>query len=186
MARPRAYIEDQVRENVMMTFYKYGYAATSLTHLESATGLNRRQLYNACGDKRGLFLRALDDFGATAGAEFLSELEQPDAGVDAIAATFHKLLAAVGSPRGRLGCLVCNTAREPVADDAEVAKRIQGFFGRIRRAYRRALRNAGEDDADKLANHLFGVHVAGCVLARAGERKAVIADLFDAALATLR
>src|SRR5262245_65247247 len=57
--RPRAYDPDVALARVMDTFWKAGYAGTSLDDLAAATGMNRPSLYAAFGDKRELYLKTL-------------------------------------------------------------------------------------------------------------------------------
>ena len=46
----------------MLTFWEHGYANTSITQLENATGISRISIYNRFGDKEGLFLAALKHY----------------------------------------------------------------------------------------------------------------------------
>src|SRR5690242_13288835 len=58
--RPRSFDPDAVLEKARAVFWNLGYAAASLDDLAAATGLNRPSLYAAFGDKRALYLAALD------------------------------------------------------------------------------------------------------------------------------
>ena len=58
--RPRAYDPDTALARAAATFWKAGYAGTSLDDLSEATGMNRPSLYAAFGDKRDLYLKTLD------------------------------------------------------------------------------------------------------------------------------
>src|SRR5579872_7287735 len=60
--RPRAYDPDAALSRVMETFWKSGYAGTSLDDLAAATGMNRPSLYAAFGDKRALYVKALEHY----------------------------------------------------------------------------------------------------------------------------
>jgi AcrR family transcriptional regulator len=57
--RPRQYDPDRALADAAATFWKQGYAATSLDDLVAATGMNRPSLYAAFGDKRDLYLDTL-------------------------------------------------------------------------------------------------------------------------------
>lgn len=193
MARRKTYNPDTVREGAMMAFLHNGFGQTSLVELEQATGLNRRQLYNDFGDKHALFLGALDDFIALSVEMILHHLESDTAGVDAIEATLFTLVDMVETPDGRLGCMICNTSREPIVRDAAVGKVVQQFFRRIEKAYQKALDRAVQDgslpkstDTQSLARFFFGVHVALCVLSRAGESVDVLRDIASNSLTQLR
>jgi AcrR family transcriptional regulator len=58
--RPRAYDPAQAIARAAETFWKAGYAGTSLDDLSEATGMNRPSLYAAFGDKRDLYLKTLE------------------------------------------------------------------------------------------------------------------------------
>jgi AcrR family transcriptional regulator len=57
--RPRAYDPDDALERAMATFWKDGYAGTSLDQLAEATAMNRPSLYAAFGDKHALYVETL-------------------------------------------------------------------------------------------------------------------------------
>jgi TetR/AcrR family transcriptional repressor of nem operon len=193
MARPRTYDEDEVRRCALGAFLQHGYAETSLSDLEAASGLDRRQLYNGFGDKKALFAQSLDAFAEEAARTFLAPLESPDAGVADISNLLRLFADLSDTPRGRLGCMVCNAASEDVAQDADIKPRIETYFERIELAYRNALERAaarGELDMDRTAavrraRLLLGTHVSLSVLARAGAPKAVLEDMVEEAIATL-
>ena len=57
--RPRQYDPEQALAKAAESFWKNGYAATSLDDLVAATGMNRPSLYAAFGAKRDLYLKTL-------------------------------------------------------------------------------------------------------------------------------
>ena len=60
--RPRAYDPQAALARAAETFWKAGYAGTSLDDLVAATGMNRPSLYAAFGDKRDLYLKTLEHY----------------------------------------------------------------------------------------------------------------------------
>jgi AcrR family transcriptional regulator len=60
--RPRAYDPKTALARAADTFWKAGYAGTSLDDLAAATGMNRPSLYAAFGDKRELYLKTLEHY----------------------------------------------------------------------------------------------------------------------------
>ncbi len=192
MARPRTFTDPEIRQAVLMAFWENGYESTSLSALEAATGLGRRSLYNSFGDKRALFLRALDDFSDQAARDNLAPLRAPDAGHEAVGAVLHHLLALAKASDGPRGCLICNTAREPVARDADVAARVQRYFTLIEDGFAHALERAQtagrlgpHEDPRRLARFFLGVLVSVCVLVRAGTPQATLEDVITEALKRL-
>lgn len=193
MARIRQYDEEVARTQLIGIFLEKGFADASLTDLESRSGLNRRQLYNDFGDKRSMFLQAVQDFMTLAGEQFLVNLEHSELGIQAIEKTLFGMVKLSDTRQGRLGCLVCNTAREPIAQDPEISKLINQYFRRIEYGYRCAIKRAiamGEVSADEnvrsLARLFLGVHISLCVMSRGGESAAVLTDVAKEAIKTLK
>ncbi|WP_299046819.1 hypothetical protein [uncultured Tateyamaria sp.] len=176
MARQIGYDQTKLKQDIMGVFWAQGYAETSLSDLESATGLNRRQLYNGVGDKRAMFMQALDDFIDLSGRTLLAPLEAETACISDIADLFTAFATDTTGENGRNGCMVCSTSQEDIADDAEVAARMNAFFDRIRAAHLNALTRAAArgdigiepPDLARKADALMGTHVALCILRRAG------------------
>jgi AcrR family transcriptional regulator len=62
MARPRQFDAQTALSAAQDAFWAKGYNATSTRELTQAMGLTQPSLYNAFGDKRTLFLQALEDY----------------------------------------------------------------------------------------------------------------------------
>lgn len=62
MARPREYDRDEVVDAAMRVFGTRGYAGSSVSDLQAATGLCRASLYGTFGDKEGLLRAALASY----------------------------------------------------------------------------------------------------------------------------
>src|ERR1700674_1550160 len=77
--RPRAYDPDVALAQAIDTFWDAGYAGTSLDDLSAATGMNRPSLYGAFGDKRALYLKALERYraGSRVALKEVLALDQP-------------------------------------------------------------------------------------------------------------
>lgn len=60
--RPRQYDPEQALARAAESFWKGGYAGTSLDDLVAATGMNRPSLYAAFGDKRDLYVKTLERY----------------------------------------------------------------------------------------------------------------------------
>lgn len=182
MVRPRQFDESEARQALMMAFLRLGYEGASLPDLEKATGMGRRSLYNAFGDKRAMFARALDDFIGLVVEENLTPLRDGPGGRAAIVTMFESLLTRARTPEGRFGCLVCNTAREAIAaEDRKVGARVERYFARIASAMRHAV-EAGQargeipvhHDAEALGRCLMATVVSLSVLARGGAEEPVL------------
>ncbi|WP_342722966.1 TetR/AcrR family transcriptional regulator [Bradyrhizobium sp. B097] len=126
--RPRSFDMEAAVERAMDVFWSRGYHATALPDLLRATKLSRGSLYAAFGDKHSLFLRALDRYIADALTRMDVELDprkEPVAGLRAYLAGY---VERASGANGRRGCLLVATVMELAGQDAEVGRRVAGFF----------------------------------------------------------
>lgn len=126
--RPREFDADAAIERAMGVFWSAGYNGASLPDLLEATELSRGSLYAAFGDKRGLFLCALDRYIDESLARLDRELDPRKnalAGIRTCLAGYVERVSGVG---GKRGCLVVATAMELAGHDSEVERRIRRFF----------------------------------------------------------
>jgi len=126
--RPRSFDTEAAVERAMGVFWSRGYHATALPDLLRATKLSRGSLYAAFGDKHSLFLRALDRYVADALTRMDGELGPGKDAVDGLRAYLAGYVDRTSAANGRRGCLLVATAMEMAGRDAEVDRRIAGFF----------------------------------------------------------
>ncbi|QOG19074.1 MULTISPECIES: TetR/AcrR family transcriptional regulator [Bradyrhizobium] len=117
---------DAAVERAMEVFWSRGYHATALPDLLRATKLSRGSLYAAFGDKHSLFLRALDRYIADAVTRM--DVELAGEPVDGLRAYLAGYVDRTSGAKGRRGCLLVATAMELAGEDAEVGRRVAGFF----------------------------------------------------------
>ncbi|MET4198503.1 TetR/AcrR family transcriptional repressor of nem operon [Bradyrhizobium sp. LA8.1] len=126
--RPRSFDVDAAVERAMGVFWSRGYHATALPDLLRATKLSRGSLYAAFGDKHSLFLRALDRYIADAVTRMDVELAPRREPLDALRAYLAGYVDRTSGANGRRGCLLVATAMELAGQDAEIGRRVAGFF----------------------------------------------------------
>jgi TetR/AcrR family transcriptional regulator, transcriptional repressor for nem operon len=126
--RPRGFDVEAAVERAMGVFWSRGYHATALPDLLRATKLSRGSLYAAFGDKHSLFLRALDRYIADAVTRMDIEFAPHRDPVDGLRAYFAGYVDRNSGANGRRGCLLVATAMELAGQDAEVGRRVAGFF----------------------------------------------------------
>ncbi|MBW7966317.1 TetR/AcrR family transcriptional regulator [Bradyrhizobium sp. BR 10261] len=148
--RPRTFDTEAAVERAMNVFWTRGYHATALPDLLRATRLSRGSLYGAFGDKHSLFLRALDRYIADALSRMDVEFAPDREPVDGLRAYFAGYVERNSGASGRRGCLLVATAMELAGRDAEVDRRIDGFFKAMERKVASALSRAKA--AGKLAD----------------------------------
>ncbi|WP_063683211.1 TetR/AcrR family transcriptional regulator [Bradyrhizobium stylosanthis] len=150
--RPRSFDVDAAVERAMNVFWSRGYHATALPDLLRATRLSRGSLYAAFGDKHSLFLLALDRYIADAIARMDVELAPHRDPVEGLRTFLAGYVERTSGTNGRRGCLLVATAMELAGQDAEVGRRVAGFFKAMEARLADALSRAKA--AEKLADRV--------------------------------
>lgn len=148
MPRPRSFNDDAVIDAAMLAFWCGGYDETPIGALETATGLKRVSLYNAWGDKEGLFLAALDRYHE--GAREVYEGTVANGGLDGIQRLFTAMSSAAeaGAP-AHCGCLMVNTILDVRRMSDAVREKVAGYRDMLQGSFLAALRM--ERDAGTIA-----------------------------------
>ncbi len=140
MARPRGFDENEVIMKAMMLFWERGYDTTSITELEKATGLPRVSIYNAFGDKEGLFLRALDLYKNNATMLFNKIAE---GGLEDIANFFEWFARPFTSAApNQGGCLMVNTILGLGQSETAIYEKVKEYRTMLQNTYVSALTNS--------------------------------------------
>lgn len=121
MARTPEYNRQQVLEAAMNVFWRDGYSATSINKLVAATEINRGSLYQAFGNKAGLFNEVLDHYMAHFEVPLNKSAEITDP-IIAIRSIFYTLLLVDNSEYRSRGCLLLNTVSELGCTEPELAR----------------------------------------------------------------
>ncbi len=192
MARPRAFDDDKVLDAAMACFWRRGLEATSVRDLAAEMGINGPSLYNAFGDKRALFVRALGRYAERWMRERIERLDHEGSGKTAIQMFLHELIERSIKDRERRGCLIVNSALEISPHDAELRAVIASYLSEIEMFFHRSLtraRQAGEIGStinpDDTARHFLGVVLGIRVAARSRPERALLEGMARPALALL-
>jgi TetR/AcrR family transcriptional regulator, transcriptional repressor for nem operon len=134
MARPKEFDPEDALHAAMRAFWEHGYEHTSFSDLTKCTGVQKASLYGTFGDKRALFLAALERYHD----ERFDELAARLAVGSSARAILHGLLREkLDSSRGTDGCgkscLWVNTVVEFAPHDAEVTQRLTRHVQRTQR-----------------------------------------------------
>ena len=179
MPRPSFVDIDHTLDAAMAVFWARGYAGASIEDLVEATGVARYGLYATFGDKRGLYLAALERYQQVIVNRLFAGVEARDANFEQVRGYFDGLLAMAGSDQGRLGCLMVNASIETAPGDDDVALRVNAYRVRLAGGFNAALRRARKPlSGDALAALVFGLQTQ----ARAGAEVAILSEVVVATL----
>lgn len=171
--RPRNFDPDAALSAAAERFRARGYAGTSLDDLAAATRLNRPSLYGAFGDKKALYLAALERTAARAARGFdgLIEANLP------LRAMLERLFAAVidgymTGENGPAGCIAINTAATEAVGDPDLKAFTARFVAMEDAKIAALLRQAGSPSPQAHAGIVTAVIHSLSVRARAGAPRA--------------
>ena len=183
--RPREFELEVAVESALETFWGRPFADVSVSDLEHSTGVVRTSLYNAFGNKRGLFNAALELYLSDLFAQIDRRLTQGTAGLDDV----HRFLDWLQLPltTSTRGCLMVNSMIEFGDTDPVIAERAGDHTRTLSDALRAALsraRDGGElraaisieATADQLTLQILGLNLA----ARVGPDPEQLQQLFKA------
>ncbi|MFJ6632680.1 TetR/AcrR family transcriptional regulator [Streptomyces sp. NPDC091376] len=128
MARPRSFDEQHVLQAAREVFWDRGYTAASLDDLMTATGLGKGSLYGAFGDKRQLFLRALDAYRVEQLRAVREVLDGDGPALERLTRLLEGVARGYGDDAGRRGCLLVNSTSELHGQDPEVISRSRATY----------------------------------------------------------
>ena len=157
MARSKEFDETVVLKKAMELFWEQGYEKTSMQDLVDRMGIHRRSIYDTFGDKRSLFLAALDEY-----EKFIKHE------METISDVFLFILRS--SDQYPKGCLSVNAAVELSLLDQEIDQLVTAMFNRTEGMFEELIRHgqqngelSGEIDpvqtARFLHNNLIGLRV---------------------------
>ena len=191
--RPRKFDTDTVLDQVRDTFWRYGYAGTSMDQLAAATGLHKPSLYGAFGDKKQLFLAALDNYLAEVRVEFAEAFALPRLESSLLAIREAAIDKFTHGDCGGMGCFMMNTAMPEAGHDPEISRVVRDTMEALEQALVRRLEQAIDDgdldrdaDPNELALILVANHYEMSARARAGYSREELRAFADRALNLVR
>lgn len=167
--RPRGFDPADALKAASERFRTRGYAGTSLDDLVEATGLARPSLYAAFGDKRALYLAALDRTIARVGASFDTLLASDLPLRESLTAMFRFVVDGyLTGEAGPSGCIMISISAASAVDDPDVRERLAAFLAIEDQRVEALLAARGDPDARAHAMLATAVIHSLSVRARAG------------------
>jgi len=191
MPRERSFSEPEVLDRLTDVFSTHGYAGTSLTLLQEATGLGKQSLYNTFGDKQAMYLQAID-CAVQRGAGVIAAMQATDKGREGLTLFFDAMVRnCTSADPAQQSCIVTGGLLEGV-DEAPLTwaltARWQATHELLRSAVERGQRDgsiANQAPSAELAELLIALISGLRVAARAGRNRAQMERLVSLALGVL-
>ncbi len=172
----------------MDTFWDAGYAGTSLDDLSAATGMNRPSPYAAFGDKRALYLRALERYRASGRAALKETLALDQPLRQTLRQVYAKALALyLSGEEAARGCFAIGTAATEAVGNPEVRAFLADSVRSVDDAFEACIRSARdrgelkpEADPTALARLATAVMHTLAIRSRAGAPRAALEAVAEA------
>lgn len=193
MPRPKEFNPDEALDKAMHVFWHKGYEATSMEDLLSAMGINRGSLYATFGDKRELFLKAMDRYCMDGGVgSRLSILNQPGPALPLLRRFISAMLEFGLSDPLRRGCMITNTVMELAPHEKDIALKVSGRLQMAEEAFFKLLTRAKQEgelakgkDPRALARVLVTMMQGTIVMIKAGTPADIVKQTAKTALSIL-
>jgi TetR/AcrR family transcriptional regulator, transcriptional repressor for nem operon len=186
VSRSRSFSPAVTLQQVADVFVERGYDGASLAQLEAASGLGKQSLYNAFGDKKSMYLAAVECAVArTAGVQ--AQMQTAPDGRQALQRFFDALVQDCASGDAqRYSCIVSAGLLEG-ADDEDIQQRLQskwqGTHALLKSAVVRGQTDGSvasggrpQDLADHLMTAMSGLRVMARTQPGAARLKRVVAQ----------
>lgn len=125
MGRPRSFDRDEALDRAMAVFWEHGYDATSIALLTTALGIGAPSLYAAFGDKRSLFVEAIDRYLRIDAAFTRRALAEEPRARDAVERLLREAAVAYTRPDRPHGCLVTSAATNCSPQSADIVAHLR-------------------------------------------------------------
>lgn len=142
--RPREFDEAEALSRAMNVFWEKGFDGAGVSALTEAMGIGRQSLYDTFGDKRALYLRAIDEYMRARMGPLLEALGAPDAGRTVLESELEGWASKEVCGEDR-GCFLAYAASGAPLDDDEVAHVVKGHVDSVEQAFRRVLERCDRD-----------------------------------------
>ena len=131
MARPKEFDEKKALRKAIRLFSRQGFAATSTDELMRVMDVGRQSMYDTFGDKRALYLKALEMYVTESVHSINEELERPGSALSAVQNALVTF-AERSDLSSTEGCMGLNAISEFGQRDPDVT-RITSNAGRMQR-----------------------------------------------------
>jgi AcrR family transcriptional regulator len=187
--RPLSFDRETALHQAMLVFWRHGYEATSLSDLTAAMGVTAPSIYSAFGDKKRLFLEAIDRYlSETVTSE--SVISQAPTAREAASGLLRAAAIGFTGTNTPSGCLLASSAISCSAAAADVQKALAVIRRKIEMRLKNKIVQAvqigemgAEIDAEATAAHIMAVIQGMSTLARDGATREKLMRVAAAAIA---
>ncbi|WP_153799780.1 TetR/AcrR family transcriptional regulator [Foetidibacter luteolus] len=121
MARSKEFNEEEVLKKAMNLFWDKGYNGTSMQDLIDGLGISRSSLYDTFGDKRQLYIKALELYQQQYGGQLCTLIKESATAKEAVRELLNLVVGDLLGDKQRKGCFSVNAGVELATHDEEIS-----------------------------------------------------------------
>lgn len=192
--RPRKTDPEEALQAAMLTFWKKGYDAASMSDLVDATGMAKPGLYATFGDKKEIYKQALTFYVGIRSNDKIREIfESGQSAKDTFREFLNALADKMCDPSTPDGCFLVNTLMKSENDEPEI-KEMAKHYNDLRRAgfldYLNRAQSEGklseENDPGQLADYLAAQVLTLASLQKIGTAKKELRKFIETVLTLIK
>lgn len=188
--RPRQYDPEAALDAVLEVFWRAGFSASSMDDICEATGMNRPSVYAAFGDKRALYIRAINRYREISRIQmrdaFSSEAPVRNVLREIYARALDMYYSGHGTP---LGCFMVGAVLNDAVGDAEIREALSGGLRQFDAAFSTLIEKAqGAGEIARTRDPAMLGKIGSATLyylaarSRAGEDRATLEKFVDSTI----
>ena len=131
MARAANYDRDAALDAAMTLFWRKGYHATSLKHLEATLNMKPGSIYAAFESKENLYLLAMARYFAESRQRFREHMAKAASPLAGLAEQFRSFVNLPDTDVSRQACMLTKTLVNTITTDDKIAAASQDYLDQI-------------------------------------------------------
>lgn len=193
MPRTKQFKEIEILDKALHIFWCKGFNGTSMQDLIDGLGISRSSLYDTYGDKRALFLTALDKYYKVGSKAMIQKINHSTNIFLTIKELFECMVTSTMEDTFKKGCFIVNATIEMSSHDKEVSTIISANQKDIESAFCIALKKGqakgeitNKHSAKALSRFIYNATSGLHVSPKAGADKKAMIDIVEVTLAVLK
>ncbi len=140
MARNREFNTEEVIQKAVQLFWNNGFNGVSTQELINEFGLSKSSMYGAFGDKKQLFIIALQQYRREVSKPLIDLLDNCIEVKKTITDILNSQVLQILSDTNTKGCFIVNTSIELAPHDSDIAKIVKENRDEVESAFTRAIK----------------------------------------------
>jgi len=192
--RPRKIDPEKALHAAMLTFWRKGYEATSMSDLVESTGMAKPGLYATFGDKQELFKKSLENYVEFHGKPIIAKLMHSKVSAkETLREVLIVLVDSFFNASTPDGCFLANSLVKSANDEpaiSNLANKIQQFrWGKFLEYFEKAKQEgnlAADNDPEILADYFSAQVITLPILHKTGADKESLHKFIETVLLIIR